>query len=128
MYWADLIHHFSDCLFRNSLLALCGVTALYKTTEALPHFLSPYLVDILIQVCTLCRLSSLLRTFSLESVQLKWYFLIDRLQVLCSPKAMLLEVRKNKLVTQTTLQWIHSCMTASFHSGWDSFFRQGINL
>ncbi|PFX20859.1 HEAT repeat-containing protein 1 [Stylophora pistillata] len=35
---------------RNSLLILCGVTALYKATEALPHFLSPYLVDILILV------------------------------------------------------------------------------
>ncbi|XP_078352830.1 HEAT repeat-containing protein 1-like isoform X2 [Oculina patagonica] len=34
----------------NNLLALCGVTALCKATEALPHFLSPYLVDILIQV------------------------------------------------------------------------------
>ena len=39
---------------RNSLLTLCGVTALYKATEALPHFLSPYLVDILIQVGSLC--------------------------------------------------------------------------
>lgn len=37
---------------RNSLLALCGVTALYKTSEVLPHFLSPYLVDILIQVAS----------------------------------------------------------------------------
>lgn len=35
---------------RNSLLILCGVTALYKATEALPHFLSPHLVDILILV------------------------------------------------------------------------------
>ncbi|KAJ7330602.1 HEAT repeat-containing protein 1 [Desmophyllum pertusum] len=35
---------------RNNLLTLCGVTALCKAAEALPHFLSPYLVDILIQV------------------------------------------------------------------------------
>ncbi|RMX40131.1 hypothetical protein pdam_00002238 [Pocillopora damicornis] len=35
---------------RNSLLTLCGITALYKATEALPHFLSPHLVDILIMV------------------------------------------------------------------------------
>ncbi|XP_029184672.2 HEAT repeat-containing protein 1-like isoform X2 [Acropora millepora] len=40
---------------RNSLLSLCGVTALSKVTVSLPHFLSPYLVDILFQVT---RLSS----------------------------------------------------------------------
>ena len=41
------------CFVRNSLLTLCCATTLTKTTEALPHFLSPYLVDLLIQVGTL---------------------------------------------------------------------------
>lgn len=44
---------FSMCFVRNSLLTLCCATTLHKTTEALPHFLSPYLVDLLIQVGTL---------------------------------------------------------------------------
>ena len=43
------------CFVRNSLLTLCCATTLHKTTEALPHFLSPYLVDLLIQVGTLFR-------------------------------------------------------------------------
>ncbi|XP_068676688.1 HEAT repeat-containing protein 1-like isoform X1 [Montipora foliosa] len=38
---------------RNSLLSLCAVTSLLKVTESLPHFLSPYLVDILFQVTSL---------------------------------------------------------------------------
>ena len=44
---------FFMCFVRNSLLTLCCATTLDKTTEALPHFLSPYLVDLLIQVGTL---------------------------------------------------------------------------
>ena len=44
---------FFMCFVRNSLLTLCCATTLHKTTEALPHFLSPYLVDLLIQVGTL---------------------------------------------------------------------------
>lgn len=35
------------------MLSLCGVTALSKVTVSLPHFLSPYLVDILFQVGSL---------------------------------------------------------------------------
>ena len=48
-----ILNLFWSFLFRNNLLTLCCVTALCKATEALPHFLSPYLVDILIQVGSL---------------------------------------------------------------------------
>ncbi|XP_041358175.1 HEAT repeat-containing protein 1-like isoform X2 [Gigantopelta aegis] len=44
-----------DQLIRNDLLQLGAVTAIHRMVESLPHFISPYLLEITKQVC--CNLS-----------------------------------------------------------------------
>uniref|UniRef100_A0A1A7WTQ1 HEAT repeat-containing protein 1 n=2 Tax=Iconisemion striatum TaxID=60296 RepID=A0A1A7WTQ1_9TELE len=43
-------------LLTNEVYLLSAVTALQRVTETLPHFISPYLQDITLQVCRLTRL------------------------------------------------------------------------
>uniref|UniRef100_A0A671WLT3 HEAT repeat-containing protein 1 n=1 Tax=Sparus aurata TaxID=8175 RepID=A0A671WLT3_SPAAU len=43
-------------LLTNEIYLLSAVTALQRVTETLPHFISPYLQDITLQVCRLTRL------------------------------------------------------------------------
>ncbi|XP_073345886.1 HEAT repeat-containing protein 1 isoform X2 [Pagrus major] len=43
-------------LLTNEIYLLSAVTALQRITETLPHFISPYLQDITLQVCRLTRL------------------------------------------------------------------------
>lgn len=38
-------------IFRNDVLMLSCITSLHKVVDTLPNFLSPYLLDLLIQVC-----------------------------------------------------------------------------
>lgn len=39
-------------LLTNDIYLLSSVTALQRVTETLPHFISPYLLDATLQVCT----------------------------------------------------------------------------
>ncbi|XP_028989805.1 HEAT repeat-containing protein 1 [Betta splendens] len=61
-------------LLTNEIYLLSAVTALQRITEALPHFISPYLQDTTLQVCRLTRLvetsSSSSSTFSQLSARL----------------------------------------------------------
>ncbi|XP_034534761.1 HEAT repeat-containing protein 1 isoform X2 [Notolabrus celidotus] len=43
-------------LLTNEIYLLSAVTALQRVTETLPHFVSPYLQDVTLQVCRLTRL------------------------------------------------------------------------
>lgn len=38
-------------LLTNEIYLLSAVTALQRVTETLPHFISPYLQDVALQVC-----------------------------------------------------------------------------
>ncbi|XP_015227293.1 PREDICTED: HEAT repeat-containing protein 1 [Cyprinodon variegatus] len=54
-----VLHVLSDRkeLLTNEIYQLSAVTALQRVTETLPHFISPYLQDIILQVCRLTRLT-----------------------------------------------------------------------
>ncbi|XP_035467973.1 HEAT repeat-containing protein 1 [Scophthalmus maximus] len=59
-------------LLTNEIYLLSAVTALQRVTETLPHFISPYLQDVTLQVCRLTRLveSSSSSSSSSSSAQL----------------------------------------------------------
>ncbi|KAG7470408.1 HEAT repeat-containing 1 [Solea senegalensis] len=54
-------------LLTNEVYLLSAVTALHRVTETLPHFISPYLQDIAVQVCRLTRLVENSSSSSLSS-------------------------------------------------------------
>ncbi|KAI0235015.1 HEAT repeat-containing protein 1 [Lamellibrachia satsuma] len=45
-------------LMGHELVLICALTALHRITSSLPHFLSPYLVDIILAVCQMSNLVS----------------------------------------------------------------------
>uniref|UniRef100_A0A1A8RMW0 HEAT repeat-containing protein 1 n=2 Tax=Nothobranchius rachovii TaxID=451742 RepID=A0A1A8RMW0_9TELE len=57
-------------LLTNEVYLLSAVTALQRVTETLPHFISPYLQDITLQVCRLTRLIDASSSSSSTSTQL----------------------------------------------------------